>query len=387
MRGSIRRRGNTYTAYWFTSDPATGKRVQHTKGGFVRKEPARPPNGDSAREYLNAIIGTVQDGTWRPDKRLSVKELLEDHWLPAQRSRGLRPTTIGVYELAVRSWLVPHVGGVRAAALTPKAVVDLVEILRTSTSSTGRRGLSPRSAQIAVTTLQSAYRYATANGLLASDPIRSVRPPRANRPQLQVWGPQDARTFLHGTHTDRLAWAWALLLTRGPRRGEVCGMRWDDIDLESGVWKISRTRIVAQGRAIEGTPKTAAGRRSVPLDRLLVDLLRAHKTRQAKEQLVAGEAYNAEGWLFADELGVPYYPDSLSEWFDGKVRALGLPRIRLHDTRHTAATLMLAAGVPVKVVSEMLGHASPTITLGIYAHVLPGMAEEAGAALSAKLLG
>lgn len=387
MRGSIRRRGGTYTAYWFTSDPATGKRVQHTKGGFVRKEPARPPKGDSAREYLNAIIGNVQGGSWRPDTRLTVKELLEDHWLPAQRSRGLRPTTIGVNEMAVRSWLVPYIGGVRAAALTPKAIVDLVEMLRTSRSSTGRKGLSARSAQIAVTTLRSAYRYAVNNGLLASDPIRSVRPPRASRPQLRVWTPDDARAFLDATRSDRLGWAWSLLLTRGPRRGEVCGMRWDDIDFEAGVWRISRTRIIANGKAVEGIPKTAAGRRPVPLDELLLGLLRAYKVRQATEQLAAGESYNAEGWLFADELGVPYYPDSLSEWFDDKVKALGLPRIRLHDMRHTAATLMLAGGVPVKVVSEMLGHASPTITLGIYAHVLPGMAEEAGAALSAKLLG
>jgi integrase len=93
------------------------------------------------------------------------------------------------------------------------------------------------------------------------------------------------------------------------------------------------------------------------------------------------------GYLLADELGRPYHADTISEWFNQQVKASGLPRIRLHDCRHTAASLMLAAGVPVKVVSEMLGHASPTITLAVYAHVIPGMAEEAGAALSASLLG
>lgn len=91
--------------------------------------------------------------------------------------------------------------------------------------------------------------------------------------------------------------------------------------------------------------------------------------------------------MFTDEIGQPYHPDTFSDRFDDLVKASGLPRIRLHGTRHTAASLMLAAGVPTKVVSEMLGHSSPTITLGIYAHVLPGMAEEAGAALSASLLG
>ncbi len=122
-------------------------------------------------------------------------------------------------------------------------------------------------------------------------------------------------------------------------------------------------------------------------DERLVALLRTHKPRQAAEKLAAGGAHEEDGYLMADELGRPYHPQSLSNWFEEKVKDLGLPRIRLHDTRHTAATLMLAAGVPVKVVSEMLGHASISITLDVYAHVLPGMGEQAGAALSESLLG
>lgn len=106
----------------------------------------------------------------------------------------------------------------------------------------------------------------------------------------------------------------------------------------------------------------------MPLDDALVSMLRAHKARQAAEKLAAGPAYDDGGWLLADELGAPCHPESLSTWFERRVSELGLPRIRLHDTRHTAASLMLASGFPVKVVSEPLGHASPTITLGIYAH-------------------
>lgn len=109
--------------------------------------------------------------------------------------------------------------------------------------------------------------------------------------------------------------------------------------------------------------------------------------RQSAERLAAGAAYGNGGWLLADELGRPIHPDTLSAWLDDRIKKAGLRRIRLHDLRHTAASLMLADGVPVKVVSEVLGHASPTITLSIYAHVLPGMAEEAGARLSALVLG
>ena len=104
------------------------------------------------------------------------------------------------------------------------------------------------------------------------------------------------------------------------------------------------------------------------------------------EKLAAGEAYEDAGWLVTDALGQPLHPDTLSDWCDEKIATAGLRRIRLHDLRHTAASLM-ADGVPVKVVSEILGHSSPTITLSIYAHVTPRMAEEAGANLSASLLG
>ncbi|MGH9090203.1 MAG: tyrosine-type recombinase/integrase [Acidimicrobiales bacterium] len=387
MRGFIRQRGTTYTAYWSTVEPATGKRRQHTKGGFARKEPARPPKGDSAREFLNSIVGSVSDGTWRPDARtLTVRGLLEDHWLPAQRSRGLRPSTLAQYA-TVTAWIVPVTGGVRAAALTPRQVTDMADALRSTETAAGRSGLSARSTQLAVGVLKASTAWALANGLLGRDPIAGVRRPRAETPEMRAWSADDARTFLAATRDDRLGWAWALLLARGLRRGEVCGLRWSDIDLEGGSARITRTRILVEGRPASSSPKTRAGRRVVPLDASLVAVLRAHRGRQAAEQLAAGEAYTGDGWLFSDELGVPYYPDSLSEWFARDTQAHGLPRIRLHDCRHTAATLMLASAVPVKVVSEMLGHASPAVTLAVYAHVLPGIAEEAGAALSASLLG
>ncbi len=145
--------------------------------------------------------------------------------------------------------------------------------------------------------------------------------------------------------------------------------------------------IIADGRSTESRPKTAAGRRQIPLDARLVALLRAHRERQLFERRRAGEAYEDKGFVICDELGRPYYPGTISVVFKEQAKAAGLPVIRLHDTRHTAASLMLADGVPVKVVSEILGHASPVITLSVYAHTMPGMAEQAGERLSAQLFG
>jgi integrase len=144
--------------------------------------------------------------------------------------------------------------------------------------------------------------------------------------------------------------------------------------------------VVVDGKMQASTPKTSSSRRSLPLDASLVSLLNRHRKCQLGDGLRAGNAWTETGYVFADQLGRPYSPEVVSDRFDRLVKTSALPRIRLHDTRHTAASLMLASGVSVKVVQEMLGHSSPAITLAIYAHTTPSMAREAGAALSATLL-
>jgi integrase len=222
--------------------------------------------------------------------------------------------------------------------------------------------------------------------VLGRDPIADYDRPTMEKTEQRAWTVEEARTFLQFTADDRLSWAWSLLLTRGLRRGELCGLRWQDIDLKLGILKVNRARVVVDGKVILSTPKTESGRRSLSLDTSLMAMLRKYKARQAAEELAAGESFADDDYLLADELGRPYHPDTISDWFSRRIKAVGLPRIRLHDCRHTAASLMLGSGVPVKVVQEMLGHASPTITLSIYAHVLPSMAQQAGAELSASLL-
>ncbi len=183
-----------------------------------------------------------------------------------------------------------------------------------------------------------------------------------------------------------MAAIWALLVCRGPRRGEVCALKWTDVDLDAGQVRISRARVLVDGQATASSPKTDRGNRILPLDPLLVGLLRAHHRRQLKERMVAGPAYEDGGCLIADELGRPLYPDTVSERFDDPVRAAGVRRIRLHDCRHTAATLMLSEGRAVHVVAAILGH-DPAVCLRTYGHVIPSDAADAGASLSRSLLG
>ena len=375
--GSIRKRGSKFTAYWRAAD-ADGKLKQRSKGGFISRS--------MAQAHLNNVLARVQNGQWSPDQPLTVRQLLKEHWLPAQASRNRRPATVSQYRVVVDSWIVPHLGDHRASTLTPGHVQRLVDTLRTSRSVTGRNGLSPRSLQLVVGTLKSAYKFAIESELLARNPIASVRRPTLQHRSMNAWSETQARRFLSDTRDDSLAAAWALLLTRGLRRGELCGLRWEAIDLDGGTATIVHTLVVVDGKVQTSTPKTSSSRRSLPLDASLVSLLIGHRKRQLEDHLRAGNAWTETGYVFVDPLGRPFSPELVSDRFDRLVKTAGLPRIRLHDTRHTAASLMLASGVSVKVVQEMLGHSSPAITLAIYAHTTPSMAKEAGAALSASLL-
>ena len=186
---------------------------------------------------------------------------------------------------------------------------------------------------------------------------------------------------------DRLLAAWSLLLTRGLRRGELAGLRWDAVDVEGGSLRITRTRVLVDGQPVDSVPKTDAGKRRIPLDDHLAARLRSHRARQGQERWAAAEAWTDDGYVFTDELGVPLHPEYFSTRFETLSDRAGLRRIRLHDLRHTAASQMIAAGASPKVVAELLGHSSPTITQTIYQHVMPGMSEAAGERLSETLLG
>jgi integrase len=391
MKGFIReRRPGSYTVYWETRDAADpDTRHQHTKAGFKHKEPARRSGGqlpkgraegDSAREYLNSIIGAVQDGSWRPDQAVTVKTLVLTHWLPAQEAR-VKPTTLAQYKGAVESWVLPHLGAVKVATLTPKLVTDWQAQLR-------ERHLSDRVVQMSTGFLRAATKYALATGLIGRDPLAGVRRPRAQAPEMKVWTLEQSRTFLSAIKDDRLFPAFALLLDKGLRRGEVAGLKWSAVDLEAGSLRVALTRVLMNGgEAVESTPKTRAGARTIDLDPALVQILRQHHARQLREKMAGRDAYKDEGWVFCDELGTAYYPGYFSDVFERRLRGLDLPKIRLHDLRHTCFSAMLAAGEHEKVVQEMAGHANITITLGTYAHVLPGMAKAAGERRSAQLFG
>ena len=199
----------------------------------------------------------------------------------------------------------------------------------------------------------------------------------------KAWTGAEAKKFLAFTANDRLHPIWQLALVGGLRRGELCGLKWDDVDFDNGTVRIARTRVTVNGKPQDSEPKTDGSRRTLNLVELMPHL-KALKKMQNEDTLKAFGAYADDGYLVADELGRPCHPETLSGWFENAVDACGgLRKISLHGCRHTCATNMLKTGQPVHVVSRFLGHSNVQITLDTYAHVLPGQSEQAVTALVA----
>lgn len=213
--------------------------------------------------------------------------------------------------------------------------------------------------------------------------------PRTARPgagrELRVWSAAELQSFLTVISAERLAPAYFLAGHTGMRRGEVLGLRWTDVDVLRKRLSVRQAITAVAYQLRISDVKTGTARRTIDIDDPVVAQLTAWRKRQAEERLLVGPAYEDHGLVFARPDGRPVHPEFLSRKFDRIVRTADLPVIRFHDVRHTHASLLLKAGVPVKVVSERLGRASPGFTLNVYQHVIPGMQAEAAAAFSRLL--
>lgn len=260
-------------------------------------------------------------------------------------------------------------------------------VRRNVSKTTVNRGLAPKTVRHVHTMFHKALNDAVRWGLLARNPADRADPPRPASPEMHVWSPEQLRTFLKFVEPHRLYAAWLLFGTTGMRRGEVLGLRWREVDLKNKRLSIVRALVAVNREVVVSEPKTSKGRRTVALDAVTAAELECHRIRQLEERLRIGEAWQDTGLVFTHEDGSFLSPRLVSSWFAQLARDAGLPRIRLHDVRHSYATAALIAGIPTKVVSERLGHASIAITLDTYSHVLPNMQEDAAEEVARIIFG
>ncbi len=194
--------------------------------------------------------------------------------------------------------------------------------------------------------------------------------------EIRYWTSAELRTFLEGNEDHRHWPIWYLAANTGMCRGELVGLRWRDVDLDTSRLSVNNAIISVGYAVLRSDPKTRRGRRTIDLDGRTVTMLRKHRDDQEDERRTLGPR-GACGFVFAKPDGTPFHPEHVRQAFDRRDARSDVPRIRFHDLRHTHATLMLMAGVPPKVVSERLGHATVAFTMDVYAHVIPGMQADA----------
>lgn len=331
-----------------------------------------------ALERRDAARRQLDEGLPLGDDRLTVATFFPQ-WLEAAAPE-YRESTVLRYEAIVARHIVPALGRRRLGSLTP---MDLERLYAGKL----RAGLAPRTVGNIHRVIRRALGYAAQRGMVRRNVAAVVSPPSPGHTEMRVLTAGQAQRLLEAARGDRLEALYVLALYTGMRQGELLGLRWNDIALDAGAIQVTRSLQISRDGYRLGDPKTESSRRHLPLVPAAVDALRAHRVRQHTERLGRGAAWEDHGLVFANALGRPVTPSSLrGRSFRPLLDAAGLPPVRFHDLRHTAATLLLLQGVHAKVVSEMLGHATITITLDTYSHVLPSMKQEAADAL-ARLLG
>lgn len=387
------RRGQRGHGSWYFSlnvpDPGgdTIRRVR--RGGYRSRTAAVRALAAVRNPYTDPGRATLTVGGW-------LREWIETR-------HHLAPSTLKSYREHIQLHLEPGLGLIPLAELNTHDLVLFYKTLARRTTARDHTPLSAATLERANMTLRAALNAARRQGLIDRNPASEIALPRGRRPRAVVWtddliaqwrrtgvrppvavwtAAQTAR-FLASCREHRLYAAYHLIALRGLRRGETIGLRWCDLDLDRGIGYICRQRVRLREQVLETAPKTETSTRLLVLDRTTVAVLRQHRAWQIAACAATGS--EPSGYVFTDLRGQPLHPEYLYYAFKKLTKAAGLPPIRLHDLRHTAASLALEAGADLKVVSDQLGHSSIVLTADTYISVLPPLAVKAAEA-TAKLI-
>lgn len=381
MQGHIRKRTHATkagreTVNWYvvvdTGRDATGKRLQKWHGGYrTRKE---------AEVARTKIVGELHEGTYTPPTTVTFSEWVLERWLPTMRTQ-VKPSTFESYRRNIEQHVLPRLGGRLLREVGSAQLNALYAELLEHGRRNGPGGLSPKTVRYIHTIVHKALGDAVDASAVGTNVAERAKPPRPRAigpNEIQFWTAEQLRSFLKLVIDHRLEAAWHLSAMTGMRRGEVLGLRWRDIDLDNARVHVRQALVSVAYELLFSTPKNHRAR-VIDLDPGTVEHLRLHRERQLDEKEEWGSDYTDGDLVFCKENGEPLHPQTFSQAFERLVAKTELPLIRLHDLRHTHATIALSAGIPPKVISERLGHESPAFTLKQYAHVIPGMQADAAA--------
>jgi integrase len=382
-----------------------GQRRRTTKRGFRTVKDANRFRRDALSRHEQGLGRDPAQGRQRLGDYLRA-------WLDGL---SVKPTSRADYRQSIECYIAPRIGGIRLEQLTPEHLDRLYRSLETNGKRRGpcrtdghtcqatgcnpdlHDGLSAKSVRNVHGCIHVALEAAVARGYLPRNVAGLANPPKAKRARSRnardhCWTRDQLVAFLEHSRDrdDPLHALWFFIATTGLRRAEALALRWDDLDLDRNRLTIRQTVTVADGVIVwQHDAKSDDSERTIALDTRTITVLQAHRRRQAEQRLAAGPGWSIEAQdrklVFTRPDGTAIPPKRASQLFTRHVDAAGLPRIGVHGLRHTWATLALRAGVPIKVVSERIGHADPAVTMQVYAHALEGddatAAETAAAAI------
>lgn len=347
-----------------------GRRVRKHVMGHSRAE---------VKDKMAALMRAHEEKRPIPDQRMKVGPFLR-RWLDEVARPTLRASTYKSYDDLLVAHLIPGLGNIALAKLTP---ADVQTFLNKKLAG----GLSPRRVQYIHAVLRRALVTAEKWGMVTRNVAKLVDAPRVPKHEISPLTPEQARTLIESSIDDRHRALWITALGTGMRQGELLGLLWEDVDLDAGRLRVRHTLANVQGELTLLEPKTDRSRRTVLLADAVVTALRAHRTRQRMERLVSGSRWTDSGHVFTTLHGTPYHAATITRAFKAALTRAGLPSCRFHDLRHAAATFLLAQGMTLEDVKNLLGHSSITLTSNTYGHVLEQRQRQVAAAMDAVLGG
>ncbi|OUC77277.1 site-specific integrase [Gordonia lacunae] len=348
-----RRTGKGVTRYQVTVDAGV-------VGGKRRQIRRRFTTEAEARAELSSVQASVVAGTYVHASKLTVAQAV-DGWLAAKHR--LKPST----KRSHKTGLAPvrdELGDTIVQQLTKRDIDALVGRLRAGEVD-GRRKWSARSVNHMLGLLTAVLEDQQRQGHVVRNVARLVDRIPAERPEMKTLTQEQMFQILDHECRDRHLWTLALY---GLRRGEIAGLRWDNVDLGAKTVTVAENRVAVGREIVAGTPKSKRSQRTLPLPDEVVDVLRAARKQQLQERMALGESYGSGEYVACDEAGEPYHPNLLTFRWGKLLETLKIPHVRLHDARHSCATLMHLRGVPIAVIAAWMGHASAAFTLATYAH-------------------
>jgi len=335
-----------------------------------------------AKKKLDQLKTQRADGLAPTSDKLRVGQFLTD-WLQNTVRTSVRPGTFRGYSTIVNSYLVPKLGGVALVKLTPQDIQRFQNDLLRTPRKDGRGTVSSGTVANARRVLGRALQQATAWRMIARNPVRLVDGPHVTRKEITPLDPDQARELLAYIKGDRLEALYTVALALGLRRGEALGLKWEDVDLDDGLLHVRRSLQRAEGKLQLLDVKTAKSRRTVSLPLFAIRALQKHRLRQEGERQAALDRWTETALVFTSPFGAPLDPQIASRSFARILERAGLPHQRFHDLRHACASLLLAQGLELKVIQEILGHSTITITGNLYAHVMMGLKRQASSEMEA----